>query len=103
MRISDWSSDVCSSDLAEPRQKTDDAQPHENEKQRETEREDPDQMGIVHGAIPPSLTIGRPNPLSSINRRRCERHHGNARARSEERRVGHECVSTFSSRWAPYH
>src|SRR3546814_19402066 len=58
---------------AEPRQKTDDAQPHENEKQRETEREDPDQMGIVHGAIPPSLTIGRPNPLSSKNRRRCER------------------------------
>src|SRR3546814_4448450 len=23
--------------------------------------------------------------------------------RSEERRVGKECVSTFSSRWAPYH
>src|SRR3546814_14431471 len=24
-------------------------------------------------------------------------------ARSEERRVGKECVSTCSSRWAPYH
>src|SRR3546814_15927071 len=24
-------------------------------------------------------------------------------ARSEERRVGTECVSTFRSRWAPYH
>src|SRR3546814_14013464 len=23
--------------------------------------------------------------------------------RSEERRVGKECVSTFSSRWSPYH
>src|SRR3546814_18347834 len=25
------------------------------------------------------------------------------RSRSEERRVGKECVSTFRSRWAPYH
>src|SRR3546814_11298273 len=25
------------------------------------------------------------------------------RVRSEERRVGKECVSTFRSRWAPYH
>src|SRR3546814_17932335 len=24
-------------------------------------------------------------------------------ARSEERRVGKECVSTFRSRWSPYH
>src|SRR3546814_15574586 len=24
-------------------------------------------------------------------------------SRSEERRVGKECVSTFSSRWSPYH
>src|SRR3546814_7664841 len=26
-----------------------------------------------------------------------------AGARSDERRVGHECVSTCSSRWSPYH
>src|SRR3546814_11557379 len=26
-----------------------------------------------------------------------------ARNRSEERRVGHECVSTCRSRWSPYH
>src|SRR3546814_11653664 len=25
------------------------------------------------------------------------------RGRSEERRVGKECVSTFRSRWSPYH
>src|SRR3546814_20044062 len=33
-------------------------------------------------------------------------HHGckiGARRRSEERRVGKECVSTCSSRWSPYH
>src|SRR3546814_5215534 len=27
----------------------------------------------------------------------------NARVRSEERRVGKECVSTCRSRWSPYH
>src|SRR3546814_15611009 len=27
----------------------------------------------------------------------------NARGRSEERRVGQECVSTCRSRWSPYH
>src|SRR3546814_8561250 len=29
--------------------------------------------------------------------------HAGIRARSEERRVGKECVSTCRSRWAPYH
>src|SRR3546814_8819836 len=29
--------------------------------------------------------------------------HGVRRARSEERRVGKECVSTCRSRWSPYH
>src|SRR3546814_20544460 len=28
---------------------------------------------------------------------------GNNNVRSEERRVGKECVSTCSSRWSPYH
>src|SRR3546814_15426234 len=30
-------------------------------------------------------------------------HHQARRPRSEERRVGKECVSTCSSRWSPYH
>src|SRR3546814_6368363 len=29
--------------------------------------------------------------------------HGNVTQRSEERRVGKECVSTCRSRWSPYH
>src|SRR3546814_17773294 len=38
-------------------------------------------------------------------RRRHDRHcrNGDARLRSEERRVGKECVRTFRSRWAPSH
>src|SRR3546814_13770123 len=29
--------------------------------------------------------------------------HSNHEVRSEERRVGNECVGTCSSRWSPYH
>src|SRR3546814_7009361 len=35
--------------------------------------------------------------------RRMARHERRAEARSEERRVGKECVSTCRSRWSPYH
>src|SRR3546814_2380550 len=62
--ISDWSSDVCSSDLLTSlalavRMKF---------------------LKSVHGLIP-----------------------GAGRLRSEERRVGKECVSTCRSRWSTYH
>src|SRR3546814_11686943 len=64
MRISDWSSDVCSSDLAGEQ------------------------------------TPGGRMPVVVARRRRDRR--GRA-SRSEERRVGKECVSTCRSRWSPYH
>src|SRR3546814_1135746 len=68
MRISDWSSDVCSSDLGT--------------------------FLIVHQAMRHS------GPLFFVGLR-----FGTAAliARSEERRVGKECVSTCRSRWSPYH
>src|SRR3546814_12536515 len=71
VRISDWSSDVCSSDLG----------------------------GAQSGAAR-RHRIGQ------------DLHHGQGGggaaapcpcARSEERRVGKECVSTCRSRWSPYH
>src|SRR3546814_1106518 len=66
MRISDWSSDVCSSDLARRRSPALRAEPRHV----------------------------RPPPVAA---------HGDDRQRSEERRVGKECVSTCRSRWSPYH
>src|SRR3546814_9784191 len=67
MRISDWSSDVCSSDLCRHR--------------------------LFAGAA------------RQFDAGRAVRGHAAAdrQLRSEERRVGKECVSTCRSRWSPYH
>src|SRR3546814_18812415 len=82
MRISDWSSDVCSSDLVE--------------------------------AVGPEGLEGQPLLSYQIFVRdardelESEQFPGwmqpiNQFYRSEERRVGKECVSTCRSRWSPYH
>src|SRR3546814_5561178 len=70
MRISDWSSDVCSSDLS-------------------------------GGAAPGRARHGRTRAWRSYQ----PKSSGASSApvdRSEERRVGKECVSTCRSRWSPY-
>src|SRR3546814_17676561 len=70
MRISDWSSDVCSSYLSARR---------------------------CSSRVPQSAPAGRaPRPTASEDAWRDA-------DRSEERRVGKECVSTCRSRWSPYH
>src|SRR3546814_5490476 len=57
----------------------------------------------IHGFRPPSmlfLPIGRIPILDRLGQGIV----GRAQfARSEERRVGKECVSTCRSRWSPYH
>src|SRR3546814_7527707 len=68
MRISDWSSDVCSSDLAGALGETGSAAGGLG---------DLESAGMVARHCPP-------------------------KKRSEERRVGKECVSTCRSRWSPY-
>src|SRR3546814_20476687 len=44
-----------------------------------------------------------PLPIKSSIRTWLIECEGGARSRSEERRVGKECVSTCRSRWSPYH
>src|SRR3546814_1836575 len=97
MRISDWSSDVCSSDLPD-----------------EIAR-DPRLVGELDQALAPLrlldlVGIGEQRveiaPFGDELGRRLDADAGDARHvvdRSEERRVGKECVSTCSSRWSPYH
>src|SRR3546814_16630269 len=67
MRISDWSSDVCSSDLLET-------------------------IGFLRISVPLPILVQQSRAL-----------YPTGSARSEERRVGKECVSTCRSRWSPYH
>src|SRR3546814_19761104 len=98
MRISDWSSDVCSSDLGMDRL-------HPVERRR----------GVAQLA---DAVVERPlaAPDAAEVEAQCREaardealvHRlGDAvvhrAARSEERRVGKECVSTCRSRWWPYH
>src|SRR3546814_16979261 len=93
MRISDWSSDVCSSDLvggaggAVP--DDDGVGAHRLQGQRGVlERLALGDGGALGGEVD---DVGG-QPLGG----RLERY-----ARSEERRVGKECVSTCRSRWSP--
>src|SRR3546814_8608730 len=122
MRISDWSADVCSSDL-------------DSGRLRRAELADEsgadlvgDRLGLEGGCL--LIEIGKADDEAVVLR---HREHvgirqaltddpggdaqgslaqlGPARARrlldllerSEERRVGKECVSTCRSRWSPYH
>src|SRR3546814_14876480 len=98
MRISAWSSDVCSSDLARQR------------------------MGVLfqQGALFTDLSVFE-NVAFPLREHTCIsehqivervletldhvglRHAAHLAIRSEERRVGKACVSTCRSRWAPYH
>src|SRR3546814_15338474 len=105
MRISDWSSDVCSSDL-----------------------NDYSRKGFIDGRVCrlPTISVrpGKPNAAASsfasgILREPLAGEASNCPVpldtrmwlsspqtvvdRSEERRVGKECVSTLRARWSTYH
>src|SRR3546814_4213315 len=90
MRISDWSSDVCSSDLVA----------HFAGKAGFTADE---VIATVHGdeagwpAADEALLVALTDALvdtATVDE---------GLWRSEERRVGKECVSTCRSRWSPFH
>src|SRR3546814_15109633 len=100
MRISDWSSDVCSSDLnGGPLA----ALPDIAAKLQCLFEGQPIGGGeaLTHGAGPKAEdvdpTIGDPIVPERNGRPTAPR------LRSEERRVGKECVSTCRSRWSPSH
>src|SRR3546814_20062544 len=102
MRISDWSSDVCSSDLLAGHV---DSTAHDDhvaasdafDNGHPTENDDlPDGLPArnldaagQHDLVRRILLAGAPPE-------------GRGPGRSDERRVGKECVSTCRSRWSPY-
>src|SRR3546814_20239727 len=99
MRISDWSSDVCSSDLV---------------RRLRNVLRNQDVIGRVGGEEFLALLPGADqraaleiaDRLLDVMREPPIRHDDvnvEMTLRSEERRVGKECVSTCSSRWSPNH
>src|SRR3546814_12665091 len=99
MRISDWSSDVCSSDLSR------------NSAQQVRSMND-----FTAGGIDKENFLLKRSPVIRIHHAPGFCCQGNMKAqhfrfgkqafharRSEERRVGKECVSTCRSRWSPSH
>src|SRR3546814_8610657 len=91
-RISDWSSDVCSSDLREEGRLA---------------------IGALKRPVNLQQILARPVYDDWGAERQCRagrrfqdveiRHVHRPEIRSEERRVGKECVSPGRSRWSPYH
>src|SRR3546814_14444374 len=98
MRISDWSSDVCSSDLSG----LEDARLAEMARSYGalgyvTKKSSAAEIVLAVRAVLAGKTAFEtcrapraPEELEAFNR-------------SEERRVGKECVSTCRSRWSPHH
>src|SRR3546814_9499213 len=92
LRISDWSSDVCSSDLVRGVARR--RRAHLAHARRR--RADPggDVSGGIDAATRRAIRRGGASRGVMPQRVSC---------RSEERRVGKECVSTCRYRWWPYH
>src|SRR3546814_4102005 len=90
MRISDWSSDVCSSDLFV----RDQAAPSASVilKLQPGRALSDAQVRSVVNLVASSVPGMKPDSVTVVDQ-----------MRSEERRVGKECVSTCRSRWSPYH
>src|SRR3546814_13188256 len=109
LRICDWSSDVCSSDLVRGHRGV-----------RAVDVVDPDVKAPHRRRIAGHQRHHRAQPDiaaldEAIVAKLAHRHRaflppaemlfieGDGAVRSEERRVGKECVSTCSYRWSPYH
>src|SRR3546814_16331317 len=115
MRISDWSSDVCSSDLLTLLLTTGTVTSAELARKRGG-------ANVIHQYLPvdlpgavdrfldhlrPDLVLWSesdfwPGLLAEIRRHGIPALLINARMRSEASRVGEECVSQCKSRWSPY-
>src|SRR3546814_11942457 len=105
MRISDWSSDVCSSDLrivgGERDLRLVTVHVHVDAQATQIQR-----MQIDPGAA--QTGIGDPDDafaqiMGEVRVIGRHSHRWRCGGRSEERRVGQECVSTCRARWSPYH
>src|SRR3546814_16358146 len=98
MRISDWSSDVCSSDL--PRFNDEDIAALRTARQAVG-----DDLCYLGKPLPPADFLADVDSILAAHEslQKAAGIEQSIADRSEERRVGKECVSTCRSRWSPYH
>src|SRR3546814_7950359 len=95
MRISDWSSDVCSSDLlSTPWTPDNEERPCNIRAMAKTPSKRGSGRGKT-GAGDGKPATKRDGPKKSTGKK------ATGKKRSEERRVGKECVSKCRSRWSP--
>src|SRR3546814_2319296 len=105
MRISDWSSDVCSSDLLHGRRhrRSDREGRQTGSRSRLMTRPPPSRGEGFPGTSCRACGFGKIGGFArtrlSLPTQALLRERG---PRSEERRVGKECVSTCRYRWSPY-
>src|SRR3546814_3943532 len=98
MRISDWSSDVCSSDLAPHFPHfLKEARGHAAAKHRRINLK-----GVIVRVIK-SQPVETERDMGLFKRTLFTPVAALVDRRSEARRVGKECVSTCRSRWSPFH
>src|SRR3546814_14882449 len=97
MRISDWSSDVCSSDLPA---RVSMSMPQLPAIRRAT----PADAETVSALATRTFveTFGHLYPAEDLQAFLANAYAVEKQRRSEERRVGKACVSTCRSRWSPY-
>src|SRR3546814_11237673 len=99
MRISDWSSDVCSSDLERVAAAGTGSLAALRLEQiagfRALVDGSADHLSGLTAPDPATVRIELTSPMSILPQLLA--------SRSEERRVGKECVSTCRSRWSPSH
>src|SRR3546814_19502889 len=104
MRISDWSSDVCSSDLAAGGPRPTFGTPGTPAPRARLHRFGSGESSMLKHLLLAALIAAAPaaclhaaEPAPSATSDSAAQ-----QTRSEERRVGNECVSTCRYRWAPY-
>src|SRR3546814_12240983 len=103
MRISDWSSDVCSSDRVDLATTS---QSEADEKRGRKIREREERLGKLQRRYEKEharCADGDRNACNSARETYGEMQVIMGETRSEERRVGTACVSTCRSRWMTYH
>src|SRR3546814_18477000 len=98
MRISDWSSDVCSSDFLDATDKPEFDLWRWVDFWYPLEHVVTFKRGVYGSALRHLAPFAR-----QIAGQQAVPHPNPRQDRSEERRVGKECVSTCRSRWSPYH